>query len=253
VGGRESQNRRKKTPLPSWVRPTARKPSPTSRSGHNRHDNRRDSREPQRDRNREREQPNHGPHFLDRFRFRKKDNSDVDRSREPQRGTGSSVRRSDKAGSNVPSEKNGPGWRRFFLLMFLLACGTAYTFYATMNVPRDGDASNHSQSEKDPSPDTSASTPSNAGETVESRTSERSSQRTETRPTGESSRETSPRDTQNQDIQNSDDPPGLRTQEWRTLPEQEADSHIASSQSRDFQQLNHTEENTSPDERPLPQ
>ena len=243
VGGRESRDRRKKTPPPSWVRPSARKPSPSSRSIRDRHDNRREPREPYRDRSLEREQSNHGPHFWDRMRFRKKDRPEDDRSRDQHRGgTGKAARRSDKAYSNAQPANNGYGWRRFLVLLVLLACGTAYTFYATMNVHHQGDQRNASQSEIDPStPDPSSSTSSHDGEkqqAAERRTSERPE--TRTRRTGESSPEQTPQDTQNQDTQNSHEPPGLRTQERRTLQEQESDSHVASGLLREFPPMNHT-------------
>jgi len=141
--------------------------------------------------------------------------------------------------------------------MFLLACGTAYTFYATMNVPPEGNASNHSQSEAAPATDSSTNTSSNDDkkqQITERRTSERPAQRTETRPAGDSAAETTPQETQNND-EPEDDPPGLRTQERRTLPEQESESHIASNPLREFSQMNHTAdaepEDTPSGERPL--
>jgi len=255
VGGRENPERRKKKPPPSWVRPAARKPSPSSRSNRKCHDHLREPRDPCRDRcrERERERPNHGPHFWEKWLCRNQDRPEDDRSRERQRGTGNAAHRSDKACSNAPPEKNGSGWRRFLLLMVLLACGTAYTFHATLNVPREGNMHAPSHGEKEPSlPDASSGLlPDDdqqqaAGrKTPERGISERPDQRTETRQTGDTSRETRPQDTRNRE-----EPPGLRTQERRTLQEQESEAHVASGLPRAFQQMSHSAETASKEELP---
>ena len=127
VGCRESMGGRKKLPPPSLVRPHARKPRLS-------HEQQRERRTPQR----EREQPYHGPHFLDKLR----------------RGQTASSR---KAGQNAPPDATGnlnekpvkrvSSWGRFFLLLILLACGTAYTFHATTHTAPEGNVHKFSEEE----------------------------------------------------------------------------------------------------------
>jgi len=130
VGRRESTGSRKKLPPPSLVRPPARKPHPSTRPVR---ESQRDRRTPQR----EREQPYHGPHFLDKPRRGQP---------EPLRPASLSAPPALSPTRNAKSAKRDSGWRRFLLLVVLLACGTAYTFYATTNQPTEGNAHNHSES-----------------------------------------------------------------------------------------------------------
>jgi len=218
VGKRENPDYRKKMPPPSRVRPPARKPSPSSRSNRNRLG----SGASFRDGHREREQPVHGPHFWDQLRSRPHEQT----SQKRQRGTGNPAHRSDQACSNAQPAKNGGGWRRFLLLMFLLACGTAYTFYATLNVPHEGNAHIPSPSEDHPSSPHDDEKQQATERGTSERPDQRTDQRTETRQTGDSSRETTAPDTPSSE-EHSDDPPGLRTQERRTSQEQESESHVA--------------------------
>ena len=128
VGGRESTSRRKKAPVPALVRPPVKKPDHTARETRREH----------RTTFREREQPQHGPHFLD-----------SPRSRPPEPVRASAARDQYSDHDNKPA-KTGTSWGRFLLLLVLLACGTAYTFYATTNnfLP-EGSVLNTPQSESD--------------------------------------------------------------------------------------------------------
>ncbi len=164
VGVRENSGRRKKAPLPALVRPPARKPTPQSRSVR---ENRRPEREPYRNRDREREsgrerwhererdQP-HGPHFLNSPRPRSAEPQRGDSMREHFRGSGLNVPKPSMVNAYGEPVKSGAGWGRFFLLIVLLACGTAYTFYVTTNVPPEGNAHKQPGDENVPPPDNAA-------------------------------------------------------------------------------------------------
>ncbi|MCL2117830.1 MAG: formylglycine-generating enzyme family protein [Planctomycetaceae bacterium] len=117
VGGRESLSRRKKTPPSARVRPPVRKPQQALRPVPVHHRDRHTA-------HRERERPLHGPHFLEPPRPQPLENA------VPQ-----------SAYRNEKPAKTGGSWGRFLLLIILLACGTAYTFYATTtNLPPEGNA-----------------------------------------------------------------------------------------------------------------
>ena len=136
VGGRESTGRRKKTPPSALVRPPVRKPYQAPRP----------AREPRRDyrtSSREREQQ-HGPHFLDSSRFRPPESVRGPTARDRYRAVGDSH---PAASRNDKPAATGTSWGRFVLLLILLACGTGYTFYATTNIPPEGNAQISPQSD----------------------------------------------------------------------------------------------------------
>ena len=135
VGGRESMARRKKSPLPAFVRPPVRKPSQASRSTPPR-DVHRDMRGSCRDR----EKPHHGPHFLDPSRSRLPESVRGTTVGDRYRAAGDCDFPPPNAYHKEKPAKTGVGWGRFFLLIILLACGTAYTFYAATNNRPEGNA-----------------------------------------------------------------------------------------------------------------